>query len=61
MEHQYLYRFGKLTPEVVQQAIDKTLGAKKAVLDKRSQGTESERKPILEVIERNNLELVKLP
>jgi len=54
------YEFSKITKEVAQQAIDKTVGIQKAVLDKRSQGKEEERKPILEVLEKNNIELVKL-
>lgn len=55
------YEFGKINRDVIQQAIEKTIGVKKAVLDKRSQGTESERETILEVIEKNKIELVKLP
>ncbi len=54
------YEFSKLTKEVIQQAIDKTIGIKKAVLDTKSQGKEEERKPILEVFEKNNIEIEKL-
>jgi D-aminoacyl-tRNA deacylase len=54
------YEFGKINKEVVQQAIDKSVEVRKAVFDKRSQGKEEERKPILEVLEKNNIELEKL-
>jgi D-aminoacyl-tRNA deacylase len=54
------YEFGKITKEVIQQAIYKTIGIQKAVVDKRSQGKEEERIPIIEVLEKNNIEIVKL-
>ena len=54
------YEFGKTKPEVIQQAIDKTIGIQKAVLDKRSQGSEEERNTILGVMEKNQIEVIKL-
>jgi D-aminoacyl-tRNA deacylase len=54
------YEFSKITKDVIQQAIDKTIGIKKAVFDSRSQGKEEERKSILEVLEKNNIEVEKL-
>lgn len=54
------FKFGELNPEVVQQIIDKTIGCKTAVLDQRSQGKQEERVPILEVIEKNHINLIKL-
>lgn len=54
------FKFGELNPDAVQQIISKTIGCKTAVLDQRSQGKQEERKPILEVIEENHIELIKL-
>lgn len=54
------YEFSKITKEVIQQAIDKTIGVKKAVFDSRSQGKEDERKLILKVLEKNKIEVEKL-
>jgi D-aminoacyl-tRNA deacylase len=54
------YEFEKTKSEVIQQAIDKTIGIQKAVLDQRSQGKEEERKAILEVMKKNQIEVIKL-
>lgn len=54
------YEFAKTNSNVIQQAIDKSIGIQKAILDKRSQGTEEERNSILGVMEKNNIEVIKL-
>jgi D-aminoacyl-tRNA deacylase len=54
------FKFKELNPDIVQQAIDRTIGCKTVVLDTHSQGKQEERKPILEVIEKNHIELIKL-
>jgi D-aminoacyl-tRNA deacylase len=54
------FKFDELNPDVIQQIIDKTIGCKTAVLDQRSQGKQEERAPILQVLEQNKIELVKL-
>lgn len=54
------YEFSKITKDVIQQAIDKTIGLRKAVFDTRSQGKEEERKLILDVLKENNIEVEKL-
>jgi D-aminoacyl-tRNA deacylase len=54
------YVFENITEDVVQQAIDKTIGAKRAFLDGRSKGKEEDRKKILKVLEFNKIELEKI-
>jgi len=54
------FKLKELNPEVVQQAIDRTIGCRAVVLDTHSLGKQEERKPILEVIEKNHIELIKL-
>jgi D-aminoacyl-tRNA deacylase len=54
------FKFNELNQDIVKQAIEKTIGCKTAVLDQRSQGKQEERAPILEVIEKNHIELIKL-
>ena len=54
------FKFKELNPDIVQQAIDRTIGCRAVVLDTGSQGKQEERKPILEVIEKNHIELIKL-
>lgn len=55
------YTFSKLTPEVIKQAIDKTMGSVKyALLDKRMQGKAEEREPVLKALEELGIEVKKL-
>ena len=49
-----------MNQDIVRQAVEKTIGCRAVVLDTGSQGKQEERKPILEVIEKNHIELIKL-
>ncbi len=55
------YTFADVTPEVLEQALDKTVGGVQyAMLDRKAQGSAEHRDKILAVLERRGIELIKL-
>lgn len=56
------YAMPDITEDVVEQAIDKTIGGvKKAVMDDKDAGNLEDRKKILDVLAKRGIEIVKLP
>lgn len=56
------YAMPDITPDVVEQAIDKTIGGVRyAVIDSKDEGKSADRKKILDVLEKRGIEIVKLP
>jgi len=54
------YAFSGTTKDTIKQAIQKTMGAKLAVLDQRAQGKAEERQPLLDACEEMGIEIRKL-
>lgn len=56
------YSMPDITPDVVSQAIDKTVGGVKyAVFDSKDQGSSEDRQKIINVLNKRNIEIIKLP
>lgn len=56
------YAMPDITPEVVEQALDKTIGGVKyAVIDSKDAGKSEDRNKIIQVLEKRGVEIVKLP
>ncbi len=55
------FTFTDVTPEVIELALDKTVGGVQyAMLDRKAQGSETDRQKILAVLEKRGIELIKL-
>ncbi|MBS3137280.1 hypothetical protein J4232_02495 [Candidatus Woesearchaeota archaeon] len=55
------FTFPDVTPEVIELALDKTIGGVQcAMLDRKAQGSEADRQKILAVLEKRGIELIKL-
>ena len=55
------YAIPDITSEVVEQAIEKTIGGVKyAMLDQKAQGSSEDRRKILDVFEKRGIEIIKL-
>ncbi len=55
------YAIPDINQEVVEQAIDKTIGGVKyAIIDQKSQGSSEKRREILDVLEKRGIEIIKL-